>query len=325
MQFSLGGDVSPIDFSCICTVVMRFLVGFLAVAPLCAQAPLSLRDAVRLAMRENKTVAAAASGASATESRVAQARAGALPKLNYSESFTRGDNPVFVFSSLLTQHQFGPDNFNVGPLNRPDPLNNFQSQLSLDQVLYDAGRTRTAVASARLSGQIAMEDRRLVEMQAIAGVVRAYYGVLLASQSLTTAEQALRSAEADLKRADSVRAAGMSTDVDVLSIRVHLAGVMEQRIQRAADLDVAKAQLNDTLGAAPGDGALPDHGHDAVGPAGSEPGEPGAGSRGHTPRVGANASRRDSREHTEGCGAECPASGSHFTRRLGGRPPGLHH
>lgn len=240
--------MSPIDFSCICTVVMRFLVGFLAVAPLCAQAPLSLRDAVRLAMRENKTVAAAASGASATESRVAQARAGALPKLNYSESFTRGDNPVFVFSSLLTQHQFGPDNFNVGPLNRPDPLNNFQSQLSLDQVLYDAGRTRTAVASARLSGQIAMEDRRLVEMQAIAGVVRAYYGVLLASQSLTTAEQALRSAEADLKRADSVRAAGMSTDVDVLSIRVHLAGVMEQRIQRAADLDVAKAQLNDALG-----------------------------------------------------------------------------
>ena len=31
----------------------------------------------------------------------------------------------------------------------------------------------------------------------------------------------MRSAEADLERAESVRAAGMSTDVDVLSIRVH--------------------------------------------------------------------------------------------------------
>ena len=40
----------------------------------------------------------------------------------------------------------------------------------------------------------------------------------------------------------------MSTDVDVLSIRVHLAAVTEQRIQRAADLDVAKAALNDALG-----------------------------------------------------------------------------
>ena len=40
----------------------------------------------------------------------------------------------------------------------------------------------------------------------------------------------------------------MSTDEDVLSIRVHLAGVQEQRITRATDLDVAKAALNDVLG-----------------------------------------------------------------------------
>ena len=78
--------------------------------------------------------------------------------------------------------------------------------------------------------------------------MRAYYGAVLAAENLKAAEQAVRSAEADLKRAESVRAAGMSTDVDVLSIRVHLAAVTEQRIDRAADLDVAKAALNDALG-----------------------------------------------------------------------------
>ena len=71
---------------------------------------------------------------------------------------------------------------------------------------------------------------------------------MLAAENLKAAEQAVRSAEADLKRAEAVRAAGMSTDVDVLSIRVHLAAVTEQRINRAADLDVAKAALNDALG-----------------------------------------------------------------------------
>jgi outer membrane protein len=81
-------------------------------------------------------------------------------------------------------------------------------------------------------------------------VTRAYWGVLLATESLKTAEQAVRSAEADLQRADSVRAAGMSTDVDVLSIRVHMAAVNEQRIQRASDLDVARAALNNALGSA---------------------------------------------------------------------------
>jgi outer membrane protein len=54
--------------------------------------------------------------------------------------------------------------------------------------------------------------------------------------------------EADLARAESVRTAGMSTDVDVLSIRVHLASVKEQEIRRAADLDVARAALNEAIG-----------------------------------------------------------------------------
>jgi outer membrane protein TolC len=160
----------------------------------------------------------------------------------------RSDNPVFVFSSLLTQHQFGPGNFNIGPLNRPDSLNNFQSVLSVDQPIYDAGQTRHAIQSAELSRKVSAEEQRRTGMRVISGVVRAYYGVVLAAESLKTAEQALHSAQADLQRAESVHAAGMSTDVDVLSIRVHLAAVTEQRIQRAADLEVAKSALNDALG-----------------------------------------------------------------------------
>jgi outer membrane protein TolC len=58
----------------------------------------------------------------------------------------------------------------------------------------------------------------------------------------------VRSAEADLGRSESVRAAGMSTDVDVLSIRVHLAGVTEQRIKKVAEFEVARSALNDALG-----------------------------------------------------------------------------
>jgi len=225
----------------------KLLLGVLAM-PLLAQDPMSLRDAVRLALRENKAIVATEAALRASSFRIDQARAGRLPKVSYSESFIRSNNPVFVFSSLLTQHQFGTENFNIGTLNRPDSLNNFQSVLSLDQSLYDAGLTRTAVKSAELSRQMTAEERRNAEMQVITGVVKAYYGAVLAAESLKTAEQALRSAEADLLRAESVRAAGMSTDVDVLSIRVHLAGVTEQRIQKTAELEVAKSALNDALG-----------------------------------------------------------------------------
>ena len=227
---------------------MRLILAFLFAIPLWAQDPLPLTGAVRLALREHKALTGAAAAVRASDARLTQARSGALPKVNYTESFARSDNPVFVFSSLLTQHQFGPGNFTIGPLNRPDFLNNFQSQLTVDQPVYDAGQTRTAVKSAQLGRQMAGEEQRRVEMEVIAGAARAYYAAVLAAENLKAAEQAVRSAEADLERAEAVRTAGMATDADVLSIRVHLAAVTGQRIDRAADVDIARAALNDALG-----------------------------------------------------------------------------
>ncbi len=213
-----------------------------------AQDSMSLNDAVRLALQKNKSVDASVAAQKAAESRITEAKAGALPKVKYSESWARSDNPVFVFSSLLTQHQFGSDNFELGPLNRPDFLNNFQSQISADQPLYDAGQTRHAVRSAELTKDLTGEAGRRTQMEVIAGAIRSYYDVLLSVEQFNATGQAMRSAQADLDRAQAVRSAGMSTDVDVLSIRVHLAAVREQQIRRAADLEVARAALNDALG-----------------------------------------------------------------------------
>jgi len=216
--------------------------------PAWAQDALSLRDAVRLALANNKSIEASGAGKDAAQSRITQAKSGLLPKVNYSESWTRSDNPVFVFSSLLTQHQFGAQNFEIGSLNRPDFLNNFQSQVSGEQPLYDGGKTRRAVRFTELSRDVAGEDVRRTQLDVIAAVVRSYYDTLLSTDELKATEQAVRSAEADLERAESRRNAGMTTDVDVLSVRVHLANVREQQIRRSADLEVARAALNDALG-----------------------------------------------------------------------------
>ena len=133
---------------------------------------MSLQEAVRLALARNKSLQASGAGEKAAQSRIAEAQAGFLPKVNYSESWTRSNNPVFVFSSLLTQHQFDEQNFRIGPLNRPDFLNNFQSLVTADQTVYDAGQTKHAVHSARLTKEFASENRRLTEMEVIAAVVR---------------------------------------------------------------------------------------------------------------------------------------------------------
>lgn len=213
-----------------------------------AQTPLSLKEAVRMGLERHPSVEAAAAGAAAADTKIRQAHSGYLPQVNYQESFARSDNPVFVFSSLLTQHQFTEQNFAIGPLNRPDFINNFQSVVSVDQTVYDGGQVKNRKRSAEFGKRIAEEQARLNDMQVIAGVVRAYYGAVLAAESLAVAEEAVKSAEADRDRAVTVRDAGMATDADVLSIEVHLANVREQRIRRSHDLDIARSALNEALG-----------------------------------------------------------------------------
>ena len=201
-----------------------------------------------MGLERHPAVEASAAQKRAADSRIEASRSGHLPKVTYSESITRSDNPVFVFGSLLEQHQFTQGNFDLGTLNRPNFLNNFQSQLSVSQTVYDFGGTRSQVRAATLESEIAGEDERRARRNVVAGVAGAYFAAILAKQRLTVAQEAVRSAEADLTTAQTVRQAGLSTDADVLSVRVHLAGMREREIQARYAVDTAQAALDDALG-----------------------------------------------------------------------------
>jgi len=227
---------------------VRNLILFAGAIPLMAQAQLSLSDAVQIGLEHHPSLDASAANQHAAESRVREAQSGFLPKLSYSEAYQRSDNPVFVFGSLLNQRQFTEGNFNLDALNNPNFLNNFQSQVRADQTVYDFGATKWQVRSAQIGAEVATQEDRRTRMEVIANVAGAYFGAILGKQRLSVAEDAVRSAEADLDRAENVRSTGLSTDADVLSVRVHLADMRERRIQARYALDVAEASLNDALG-----------------------------------------------------------------------------
>ena len=180
--------------------------------------------------------------------RLIRCRSGYLPRLQFSESLQRGNNPVFVFSSLLTQHQFSAENLNIDALNRPDALNNYQSRLMVEQVVFDARETSRSVEAARVTRQMAGDGTRRSHSYIILNVLRTYFGVTLAEKNLEVARQSVDSARADLERAESIYRSGRSTQADVLALRVHLAAIEEQQIRAANDLAVARAarRLHDT-------------------------------------------------------------------------------
>ena len=225
-----------------------FIVSLALASPLAAQEPLTLRQAVESALESNPLVTAATAGEQEAKARIKQARSGYMPHVQLSESLQRSNNPVLVFSSLLTQHQLGEGNLALGPLNRPDALNNYQTRITVEQTIFDFGQTGREVEAARLTSEVAGEDRRRVDSDVILSVVRNYFSVALAEKNLEVARQSIESVQADLERAQSIYRSGRSTQADVLAVRVHLAAVREREIHASNDLAVARATLNDALG-----------------------------------------------------------------------------
>ena len=106
---------------------------FVAVAPLAraqekgAAQTLTLEQAVRMALQQNPAFQTSADEAEATRARLKQVQSAWYPRFDFHQDFTRGNNPVYVFGTKLTQRQFSAADFALNNLNTPTPLDNFQT------------------------------------------------------------------------------------------------------------------------------------------------------------------------------------------------------
>lgn len=232
-------------------MIRRLLLAVLALAVpagiASAQDPLSLADAIAKARAGNPDARAAEVAARRAEARVQQARAAYLPSADLTESWQRGSHPVFVFSSLLAQRQFGAANFAIDALNHPEAVNNLRVGLSVDHAVFDPS-TRAQVRTATLGRDLATASQAAVAQDLAVAVTGAYGAVLTAEAATRAADAAVASAEADLTLAQNRRDAGVVTDADVLQVEVFRGRAREQRIRSAADAEVARARLNALMG-----------------------------------------------------------------------------
>jgi outer membrane protein TolC len=188
-------------------------------APIAAQTPLTLPEAIARARAQNPDVGGAAASEREAAQRVTQARAGHLPRVDVLESWQRGNQPVFVFSSLLAQRQFTAADFALAALNHPDAVGNFRSAVTVEQTVFDRS-TRANVTAAGIGHQMATARRTMVDHDLAAGVTSAYGRVLVAVAASQSAAAAAETARADRELAGNRRDAGLVTDADVLQLDV---------------------------------------------------------------------------------------------------------
>jgi outer membrane protein len=240
-------------------ILATFLVAF-AAASGAAQQPavspaakqqLGLERAVALALEHNPALAATREESHAARARVGQARSAYFPRLDVSQGFTRGDNPVYVFGTLLTQRQFSEANFALPLLNAPPPVDNFQTRLDGEILLFDSGGRHFRAQSAEHMASAADFAAEQARQDLILRVVRGYYGVIVAREDLKAAEEALRTARANEARVRSMEKAGLVVSSDLLSAEVFRAQMQDREIRARNGLEVSRLELARELGVAP--------------------------------------------------------------------------
>lgn len=212
------------------------------------QAPLTLEDAITRAQGETADARALASSIEEANARIQRAQAGFWPRVDFAETVQRGTQPVYVFSSLLSQRRLTAAHFAIPALNHPDPVTKTRTAVTFEQPIYNAGVTRLGVQAATLERDMASATRDTARQELGFRAAQAFVRVLQFEATVRATDAAVAAAESDRQRARARREVGLVTEADVLAVDVHLADMRQRQIGAAGDLAVGRIQLAEAVG-----------------------------------------------------------------------------
>jgi outer membrane protein len=212
--------------------------------------PLTLQQAVNIALEKNPERKAALADMKAAWADVWEARSFLLPQVTFSETAVRSNDQVFVFGSKLRQQRFSMPDFSLNVLNTPAPFSNFVTRFGGTWNLFDSFANWRALSRAQRMKEAVEHQLERTDQQIVFRVVAAYYAVLLAGRQLEIAEQALKTGQAVLERSRSRFESGVVVESDYLSAQVRMATRKQELIRAQNGLAFARAQLSTAMGLA---------------------------------------------------------------------------
>jgi len=208
-----------------------------------AQTPLTLPQAVSMALAKNPLHKAAAAEMRISTAAIRQARSPLMPKITFTESALRGNDPVYVFGSRLRQQNFTQADFALNQLNTPTPISNFSSRFSGQWNLFDGLQSWYGVSRAKYLNQAAEQQLDRTDQELVYQAVQAYYGTLLAQRQVQVAEAGVETAQAIEASSRARVESGMVVESDLLSAQVATAARRQELISAQNELSLARTQL----------------------------------------------------------------------------------
>ena len=197
-------------------------------------APLSLRDAIEVALRQNSAVLKSQSDLEAVYGVVIQTKAIQLPRVTATATHSLTDQ------GAIEQFPFG------GGVRTPDQAWNVRVQVT--QSIYEGGKIESALRTARLTRDQALLQHQTVLADTVLAVRVNYDDALLAAQQILVQDASLELLKKELQDNQRRFEAGTVPRFNVLRAEVELANSRPRLIRARNALRIAKNNLANLLG-----------------------------------------------------------------------------
>jgi outer membrane protein len=204
--------------------------------PSILERPLSLAEAVDVALQRNPAILRAKKDIEATQGIILQTRAIAIPKVRFTGNYSAmQDSDVDKPPMSIPGFSFGTDQ-------------NWATQLKVVQSIYEGGRIASAFRVSKLSREQSLLNFQTTVAETVLDVQTAYYDVQLNARQINVQEASLELLNREL--ADTTRRfdAGTVPRFNVLRAEVEVANARPRLIRARNAFRIAKNNLVNLLG-----------------------------------------------------------------------------
>lgn len=208
---------------------------------------IGLEEAVDIALKDNTELKAYSWGIVSQEEDRRSVSGHLYPKIFVEEKVSRTDNPTYGFMSKLNQERFTQEDFQIGSLNDPDAITDYQTSISFEQALFvPKVFIGMGMSGKELEAKKAEYERKKEEV--VLNVIKSFLSVHKADEFLKLARKAVKDAGEHEKLASVRYNAGTGLYSDVLRAEVLVKTSEADVIQGEGNLEVAKRALGLVLG-----------------------------------------------------------------------------
>ncbi len=229
---------------------LGFLAGLSACACVALAAePWTLQQSLDYALAHNPDARIAQQRIAAAQAGLEQANSAFWPRLQLQSSYTRTNNPMLAFGSILNQQSYS----SALDFNNVPATDNFNVKGIVTVPLYRGGKSIADQQYAEANTAAAQQDSAAVRNELSFEVTRGFHTVLKTRHFIRAAEAAVDSFAANLDIARKRLDGGTLLKSEVLDLEVRLAQAREDLVRARNANTLAKRALRNLLGIEEGD------------------------------------------------------------------------